>query len=224
MHDAVVVAGTGNLFWNRGMRAAYGAARSVGGWDAYLIFNDDTLFEPEGVRALFATFTKLNITKPTVCVGYLTNLGGTTRTYGGYLRGTGFSPLSLVPIAVSKNDRQCDTFNGNFVVIPAEQMESVDPFPAVFHHQYGDLDLGYSLGRMGVDIVECAAPVGRCERNPASDNSTLSKRWKNSVRPPHGLLQYVAFIRRNVAFPKWLLIAALGLFERMVRILVGSRD
>lgn len=224
MPNAVVVDGNGRLFWNRGMRAAYGAARSVGGWDAYLIFNDDALLEPEGVRALFETYSRLNIAMPTACVGYFSNLAGTARTYGGYLRGPGFSPLSLIPVAVTKEDRRCDTFNGNFVLIPARQLEAIDPFPSVFHHQFGDIDIGYGLGRLGVQIIECAAPVGRCDRNPAPDNTTLSKRWKNNVHPPHGLAQYVAFMRRNVPFPYWLVIAALGLLVRMVRILVGSRD
>lgn len=221
---AMVIDGTGNLFWNRGMRAAYQAARGQGPWDAYLIFNDDTEFLQGGVAALFETFRKANAARPTACVGYLTDRAGTSRTYGGFRRADGLSPLSLLPVAVTSEDRPCDSFNGNFVLIPAGPMERADPFPQVYHHQYGDLDLGYALGRQGVAILECKDPVGRADRNPPIDLSTIGKRWKAVARPPHGLDQYAAFIRRNVPFPAWPILMSFGLAVRLLRVVTGMKS
>jgi GT2 family glycosyltransferase len=217
---AVVIDGSGDLYWNRGMRQAYLAARQAGEWDAYLLFNDDTLVLPAGVRAAFEAYLEQNALTPTACVGSLTDLSGRTTTYGGFRRSGWLSPLSIEVIQMSGVACACDTFHGNFVLVPAKQMDAADPFPAVYHHSYGDIDLGYRLRRDGVRLFVSAQPVGRADRNAPADHSTITKRYKSMLGKPNGLGQLAFFYRRTVPFPLWVAVAILGLTMRVKRVVL----
>ena len=62
---------------------------------------------------------------------------------------------------------ECDTFNGNVVLVPAPivaELGHVDG--AHFPHAMGDIDYGLRVRSSGFGVVQVQATVGMCERNP----------------------------------------------------------
>lgn len=219
--DVLVQDGTGDLYWNRGMRRSYYHAKSYGTWDAYLLFNDDTDLLTEGVSLAIEVFRERNLDVPTAVVGSTLSLATGEVTYGGYSQSRRHFPFSIQRITLSNEEKSCDTFNGNFVIVPRSEMEAVDPFPWVYHHNYGDLDLGYRLRARGVSIVVASVPVGYVERNAAADLSSFRARWKAMLVSPQGLFQHLYFYRRTVDWPYWPVIMCLGGAVRLKRVLFG---
>ena len=53
-----LVQGSGDLFWNQGMRLAWNTAIKVRDFDFYLWLNDDTIIDREGLLKLFEDYFK----------------------------------------------------------------------------------------------------------------------------------------------------------------------
>lgn len=216
-----VLKGTGGLFWNQGMRRAQAAARQDGPWDAYLLYNDDSVLIPGAVANLFARYARYNAEAPTVCVGHFLDPDTKAPTYSGYERRSRHFPLTVAPVFPGAEDIPCDTFNGNFVLAPAGPFEKVGGLSNSYNHTYGDIDLGYALARVGVRARVIAPAVGHASRNPPADLSTLAKRWKRHFGGPDSWRQHAAFYRRNTGSALWPAVMTLGLAARLKRALIG---
>lgn len=216
-----VIEGTGNLYWNQGMRRAHAAARADGPWDAYLLYNDDSVLIPGAVADFFSRYAAYNAEAPTACVGFFLDPDSGAPTYSGYARKSRHFPLTVAPVFPAGEDIACDTFNGNFVLVPAGPFEALGGLSPSYNHTYGDIDLGYGLGRRGVRRIVIGQPVGHASRNPPADLSTLSKRWKKHFGGPDSWRQHAAFYRRNTDSPLWPAVMTLGLAARVKRALLG---
>lgn len=219
-----IVKGTGNLFWNRGMVAAYEASKTneFGTWDAYLLFNDDTVVDTEGVLNFFKQYIYENLHRSTVCVGRLIDPDTRSLTYGAYRRPLRCQPLHLLPVDSIKLVESCDTFNGNFVLIPATAFDEIGGLCSEYWHTYGDIDLGYALSRRGSRIVLIHKFIGTARRNPPADMSTWKKRYKNFFEPPYTIRQIYVFYRRNGCTNNWWLYATGAVLKKIFRIAVGN--
>lgn len=161
--DVEVIRGDGSYYWNGAMTALMIRALARPGVDGVLIANDDIELQPGALRKALGVFERLNGTgQPTGVVGAFHDKGKTT--YSGFKRVNRYRPLKLALVEPGAEPAPCDTFNGNFVLLPSEACRQVGGMDGRFHHSGGDLDLGYRLVRAGVRLVVAPGYLGSCER------------------------------------------------------------
>jgi GT2 family glycosyltransferase len=164
--EMVVTTGDGTLFWNGGMCRAFAVAQPLGPFDAYLLFNDDVQIDRLAVPSFLAEYRALNVDRPAILVGATQDANGKL-SYSGMKRLSKSRPLAVGMVEPSGAPRVCDTFNGNFVLVPASVFESLGGLDPKFRHAYGDVDLGYRARRSGVPVWLAGRPIGICEKPPA---------------------------------------------------------
>ena len=200
--------GTGSLFWNRGMCVAYSRAMLVGGFDAYLLLNDDVQLIPDQFTDLVETFCKRNREKPTAVTGAMCSVATGETTYSGFRMPSRLRPLTLTMIQPSHEIQRCDTFNGNCVLVPANVMDRLGGLDTRYRHAFGDIDLGLMLRAAGCEILLLSGYIGRCERDHAraSPPRELRLRFKKLTSPPFPVWDYIHYVLKHSHWPwSWLL-------------------
>jgi GT2 family glycosyltransferase len=155
--------GSGNLYWAGGMRRAFEMAQCRGHFDAFLLFNDDVLVEQQGIASFFREYEELNHRGAAILVG-ATRWEGRI-TYSGFRRRTKYRPLALTRVNPCESIQPCDTFNGNFVLVPGHLFETLGGLDGRYVHAYADIDLGYVAAQRGVRSYIATRPVGACADN-----------------------------------------------------------
>jgi GT2 family glycosyltransferase len=153
--DVKIIRGTGNLYWNRGMRLAWSEAAKED-FDYYLWLNDDTmLFE----TALADMLNCASITneKALICGTTKSAINGTI-TYGGRSKTKGL----LEP---NNQLQQCDYFNGNCVLVPRDVYKVVGNLDYIFSHSTGDWDYGLRAAKAGIKSFISFYYIGTCEKH-----------------------------------------------------------
>lgn len=163
-HPAVnVVVSEGDLFWNRGMLRIFTEARRHGPYDAYLLFNDDVAVDAGAVSRAVALWSAVNREGPVTLIGATRAHDEPRTTYSGYRLSSPHRVLSLARVEPGAQALPCDTFNANFVLVPAATIEALggnDPF---YWHSFGDIDLGLSIRRRGERLLVAPGWIGRCD-------------------------------------------------------------
>lgn len=159
--DVEILPGDGGLYWNGGMRVAFAAAMARDP-DHYLWLNDDTVLDPDALRVLLDTAAH--------------NLGivaGSTRdpdtgelTYGGVRRPDRSRPLRFALVPPGDEPRECETMNGNAVLIPRAVARVVGNLEPAYRHSMGDYDYGLRARRAGFAVSITPGTVATCARNP----------------------------------------------------------
>jgi GT2 family glycosyltransferase len=188
-----ILCGDGSLYWGGGMRIAFSAAMKEAP-DFYLWLNDDLVLHDDAISRLLHTYLAVNNlgTALSIIVGAVTNDGMKTAVYGGVNRKPGWNRVRFQTFTeLAKNSVECDTFNGNVVLIPAAVAHAVGNIDKTFQHILGDLDYGLRARAFGCKIWIApgiianltASDTGRRIYNP---NITWRERWKIQ-RSPFGL-------------------------------------
>lgn len=186
-----IIAGNGDLFWNRGMHLAWKTASEAFDYDYYLWLNDDTVLFKEALSTLISAAS----IKPEAII-----VGPTCATDNNMK--TTYSGMDRHGHVVAPNGeiQQCHTFNGNIVLVPRKIFHHVGNLDYAYHHALGDLDYGLCVGRAGFE--NCVAPIhcGICDHNPVKPawvrpEIPFAKRWKNFHSPlaygePKALFHY----------------------------------
>lgn len=199
-----LIKGNGQLFWNGGMRVAFEEARQHS-YDYYLWVNDDTLLVPSALQML------INAHVSTSKQGYgMSIIAGSTcdpvtgsLTYGGWKVDGGANLLKLAMVTPEKTLIQCDTINGNCVLIPREVEQTIGNLDPAFTHSMGDIDYGFRAKKAGCTIWVASGYAGTCGLNSGqglwTDLAKLSLRvrWKRLLGPK-GLppKEWLIFTRR----------------------------
>lgn len=166
--DVRVIAGTGSLFWNRGMHKVWTEAASIDA-DFYVWLNDDTELRPSALSELLLDYET---------VGQLSIICGTSvspgdqaeLTYGGYKReGQILKPNGRAQL--------CYWFNGNCVLIPRRVFQLVGNLDPFYRHSLGDFDYGIRARYAGVALYVGGCITGVCEAHANEPN------WRNGVVP-----------------------------------------
>jgi GT2 family glycosyltransferase len=207
--EARVILGSGDLYWNGGMRTALAAAMSDG-FDAYLLLNDDTHLYPHAIATLVETSRRLASSGEgrAIVVGSTESPGGGGFTYGGWRCARGRGTLHMESVAPASEPTPCDTFNGNCVLVPAAAMRALGNLDPAFTHSMGDLDLGLRARRAGIRCYIAPGYAGACESNEGrglwrDESLRLLERWRlllGSKGLP--LREWLAFTFRH-AGPLW---------------------
>lgn len=164
-----VIRGDGSLYWNGGMRLAFSAAMEKG-FDYYLWLNDDTLLYPTALNSLIATSCELQAKrgKSVIVVGSTQDANDGQLTYGGVIRPNKWKTLFFKSVAPQDVPIECETMNGNCVLIPRAIAKEVGNLEKEFAHAMGDQDYGLRARYAGFSVWVLAGFAGTCSRNAAT--------------------------------------------------------
>jgi GT2 family glycosyltransferase len=202
--DVIVLQGSGHLYWGGGMTLSLAAAMAVG-YDYYLWLNDDVELYSDGLKRVIGTYNSVsnNGENPVLIIGAVCESATQKTTYSG-VTCTSISPIKFIITQPNPNvPVECDTMNGNVVLVPAEVVRKVGNLDPKFTHAIGDFDYGLRARRSGFGIWIAPGFVGSCSKKirPASWASaglSFKERirvLKSPLGPPFG--QFMMFAYRH---------------------------
>lgn len=201
-----IITGSGNLYWNGGMRFAWEAAlRSKP--DFYLWVNDDSFIYPDAISRLFKTYQGLIERNETVgaILGSMVDPKTKVLTYGGRTKCSKVNPVKIGPVVgPSELPKRCDFINGNLILIPQTTVDKIGILSEKFTHSMGDFDYGLRAQKVGLNCWVAPGVYGECELN-SIEGSWQDKALPLEIRvnkmksitqlPP--LKEWACFIRRH---------------------------
>ncbi len=175
-----IIHGDGNLFWNKGMCAAWNEA-AARGYDFYLWINDDTMLHHGAFMTLLENSASLG--HRAIVVGTACDSDGKL-SYGGRTRsGKIIRPDDIIPVA-------CDIFNGNLVLVPNYVYKRLGTMDPKYSHSFGDYDYGIRAMKAGITEVVAPGILATCNRNPGipkwRDPSLSLKERYSALMSPKG--------------------------------------
>ena len=197
--DVEVLRGNGNLYWVGGMRLALERLYSQR-MDYYLWLNDDTVLDPGTLQTLLATQRSMaaQCGGEGIVVGSTLDVNGCP-SYGGLRRRPRrLGGLSFDLVVPEDKPLECDTHNGNVVLVSAATVAKLGNLDAVFQHGMADIDYGLRAKAAGIPVWLMPGYAGRCDRNQFAAGSfldkslPLSRRWKLLSSPK--VLPYVPWL------------------------------
>lgn len=150
-----VIHGTGNLYWNRGMRLAWERAQQERHYDFFLWLNDDVILFPNAIQELLHCCSKHQASL--VC-GAFKSAHSDSFTYG-------CMDLNGRQIVPNGKIQHGSVVNGNAVLANQQAFLSTGMLDAVFPHGIGDHDYGLRLIRNGGQVTTTREYIGFCEKN-----------------------------------------------------------
>ena len=193
-----IIEGTGNLFWNQGMRLAWQTAAKTKEYDFYLWLNDDTNLDNDALDHIFTCYNDslLSNEKLNIIVGACrNNVNNNNFSYG--LRD------EYGPIIPDGKFQYGKYINGNCVLVPAEIVDRMGILSDDYTHAMGDFDYGLSALRNGYNLATTKTYVATCPNNIGIPNwcnpkVKLIERWKH-FHSPLGLNinEYKIFVKKN---------------------------
>ncbi|MBQ6888828.1 MAG: glycosyltransferase family 2 protein [Lachnospiraceae bacterium] len=201
-----ILSGDGQLFWNGGMSKALDyALHSTEKTEYYMLVNDDVAFTAGAIEKLIERQRDCSKEiSSVVIVGATADSSGKT-SYGGVkLLSKHFAKFGL--IEPSKEYQECDTFNGNCVLLPKDVFFKAGNVDSVYRHSMSDYDYGMHIRKLGFKIYNSEEHVGTCNDNDISgswrDTSLSGKERLKKKESPKGLPKkdWYHFIRKNYGF------------------------
>ncbi|MBI5717887.1 MAG: glycosyltransferase family 2 protein [Burkholderiales bacterium] len=178
-----VVAGSGALYWNRGMHKGFALAMRRQA-DHYLWLNDDTVLVPEALSALLSQWAALmrEQGRQLILVGATADRESGTISYGGRVRDSRLRPFHYRLVWHAHEPVPCHVMEGNCVLIPREVAQRVGNLDPVYEHAMGDTDYALRARKAGFDLFVCGGVMGYCPRNTlqgtyADRRVPFRKRW-----------------------------------------------
>ncbi len=203
-----IIPGSGNLFWNQGMRLAWNTAYKHKNYDFYFWLNDDTMLFRGAMVEMFNVYKDIiaKQKKESLIVGACQeNIDDNSFSYG--LRS--LDNIPLIPNGLLQNG--CYV-NGNAVLVSKAIFKSIGMLSDDYIHALGDIDYGMRVVKGGFYCYTTRKFIGTCERHKEIPN------WINSKLPvlkrlqllhsPRGLdmRSYIKF-RKKFWGNKWILFA-----------------
>lgn len=204
-----VLRGDGGLYWNGGMRVAFGRALEQR-HDFYLWVNDDTTLFPNCLDKLLATHDAQ--LESSGCSGLV--VGSTCNdegqvSYGGQRRKAGGKALQFSLVKPCEHPQTCDSANGNCLFISAQAAQQLGNLEEAYVHSMGDLDYGLRATQLGIPLWVAPGFVGKCGNDHPLGGSYLDRslpfsvRWKKALSPKElSPRAWGVFCRRH-AGPMW---------------------
>lgn len=223
-----VVQGDGSLFWCRGMHRAFEVAMQTG-CDYYLWLNDDTLLYPDAVSRMLACHANIlsQTGKSAIVVGSTVDEHTGKLTYGGERRASWWRRTTFVRVTPAVDAQQCDSMNGNFVLIPSEVAQRVGNLDSSFEHAMGDTDYALRASSLGIELWVAPGIFGTCGHNSIEGtyldvSLPFSRRWKHLLsRKGLPWRSWLILTRRHAGL-FWPLFFAVPYAKQLVRGLLQS--
>lgn len=171
--QTILISGSGDLFWCRGMNKAWKEAVKQGGYDYYFWLNDDLVLYENAFSELLEC-SKIQDDKAVV-TGLVQEESSKDAIYGG----TSFDGKL---ISANEEMQNVKNMNGNFVLVPQTIVEKIGTFDDVYHHDLGDVDYGYSARKAGFKVVTSRCYIGSTSAALKSKNERIRLYGVNIVR------------------------------------------
>lgn len=205
--EVTIIKGSGNLFWNQGMRLAWNTAVKTKEYDFYIWLNDDTLLFEDSIVELFSTYTEaMQQFKTQVVVTGACQLSNKIAefSYGGRTENGPLIPNGTI--------QTCKYINGNIVLVPRGVYKQLGNLSNNYTHAMGDFDYGLRAIEAGYTCCTTKKYIAVCELNKGvpgwcDPQNSLNIRWK-LLHSPKGLniKEYILFRKRFSGF-KWVVYA-----------------
>lgn len=184
--------GNGERFWGGGMYEAMRSAQASD-FDFMLWLNDDVALDRDAIARLLATHAVVRGECPNgaIVLGSLINPSTGQPHYGGMRRVSRWHPTRMERIVPASNDPvECDTMNGNLVLVPVDVVQRIGIIDPVYRQQLGDIDYGYRARQAGVRLWVAPGCFGSCryDSRPKSWQApglSISDRI-HKLNSPHG--------------------------------------
>lgn len=144
-----VIEGAGDLFWTRGMNAAWNEAVKYD-YDYYLWLNDDIELYPFFLKELLECEQFGN--GDCIISGLIENKEKTEILYGG----TDTNKRLIQPASAPQ---EITNMNGNVVLIPKCVVDKIGTMDPVYWHDLGDVDYGLTAKENGIKVLSSRIPV-----------------------------------------------------------------
>jgi GT2 family glycosyltransferase len=202
-----ILMGDGSLYWNGGMRLAFGEAMH-GEFDYFLWLNDDTTLFPNALDVMLQTASELELEgKPGIVVGSTCHPDSGRRTYGGFRRVRNWCSQHYVPVEpLSDAIQACDTMNGNCTLIPKSVAVKVGNLDGAFRHRFSDMDYSLRARARGFGTYLVPGFIGACTPNLQQGTwrdteIPFSRRWRDLMSPKGiPINEWFTFTRRHYGF------------------------
>jgi len=156
-----LINGDGNLYWSKGMRAAWeSGSRFFNPCDFVLWLNDDVRLLDYGLNEMLISMELGNASIVSGACAQDSTLE--QLSYGGFVL-KAKRPTSLVKVRPNGMIREIDTFNGNVVLMKWEVAKEISI--QSFTHMFGDIDFGLRAKRRLFKIVSSRNYVAICSRD-----------------------------------------------------------
>lgn len=200
-----LIAGTGDLFWARGMALAERAALEEAPDTTHLLWlNDDVELDADSVGRLF----DVSRSSPEAIVVGALRSGDGGISYSGIRLTDGRHPLRFERIEPAAGPVAADTLNGNLVLVPTRVAVALGGIERAFRHAFADFDYGVRAREAGFPVLLAPTTFGSCDRDlPAPEPPSVAARWRRLMAPTGGALpDVVAYLRRHG--PPWAVVYA----------------
>lgn len=160
--------GSGDLYWNGGMRLGLEAAMAEG-FDFYWWLNDDVALDEDALSRLLSTadLVSRQQDRPSIVVGSMRDPDRGHVTYGGVVREHRWRPLHFT-LVVPNDDEPLPalTMNGNCVLIPEQIAHDLGNISPEFRQKMGDFDYGLRAQEDGYGVWVAPGTLGACALHP----------------------------------------------------------
>lgn len=215
---AVILQGSGSLFWANGMRKSWQRA-SEKDYDGYLLLNDDTELYPQALQELMKAheYAMSNENAPGIYIGPTEDKIKKIVTYSGAVV-TNYILASTRKLLPNGEYQKCDYGNANIMLVPREVVDKIGILSDGYAHGKADYDYTMTAGRAGISCYICPEVMGHCEYDHDHyyvnwDNMNLKER-KKVLYSPTGI-DFKSQLKFNWKFfpLRWPLVLVSGYFK-----------
>jgi len=216
-----IIQGTGNLYWNGGMRLAWQKASKAGNCDFYLWLNDDTIIDENALSELFENYNDAlkRDNKPAIIVGTCRSENGRDEfSYGGR--------NEKGPVLPNGYLKECKFINGNLVLVPQAIYKQIGILSNDYTHALGDNDYGMRAIQAGFKCYISKQYIATCPSNPGipgwcNPKNSLKQRWQ-LLHTPKGLnIKEYNHYRKKFWGKKWMIFALKAYLKTIIPSLYG---
>nr|WP_299381562.1 hypothetical protein [Allomuricauda sp.] len=160
--EAIILKGNGSLYWAGGMRNSWGEAVK-GGYDAYLLLNDDTNVYPELLDKAVKThgFCLANFGKGGIYVGTTVDSETKKVTYGGSIFKNRFL-AKLSRVSPKDHPVSCQLGNANIMWVSNNVVDEIGILSTGYVHGMADYDYTLKAGKKNIPCLIMPGIVGEC--------------------------------------------------------------
>jgi GT2 family glycosyltransferase len=211
-----IIKGDGNLFWAKSMAKAEESIDYQP--DGLLWVNDDLKLFPNAFENLFKS---IQSHPRAVLVGQVVRKNTNEVIYGGF-KSQSIHPLKLSLLNETQLDDP-DTFNGNFVYIPAEIRLAVGPINSFYGHAYADCDYGYRVRELRYEIKLIPDFIGESETNTVPKFENKWEHIKFFYNKKYRLLDQIYFLSKFTKL-KFKILIPIFLVIPLIKIIVTKKN
>jgi GT2 family glycosyltransferase len=192
-----LIEGSGNLYWNKGMRLAWEIANETDNYDFFVWLNDDTIVDNSSIDQLLDCYLeyKDQTQKESIIIGSIRN----DNKSNNFSYGLRSDNKKIIPNNFLQFGNLC---NGNLVLISKSVFFKLGYLSENYTHSMGDYDYGLRAIENGINLLSSKTYLATCPLNIGiaiwcNPKYKLIDRW-NSFHSPLGLniKEYKYFVRR----------------------------